>query len=702
MKEILYSLAEQARDALLDNSGGMLLTALIIIMITGLVGGIIARFLKQPLILGYILSGVFVGAAYKAGFGPAANESLSSLADFGVALLLFSMGLEFSKNDIRPVYKVAVWGSLAQVLFTMIAACVLAFILSKYHTELFTGFASYMLFATAFVSTSTAVVLKTLTSRRRMGTLSSRVMIGISIVQDLSVMPVMLIISKLDDLSSGIAQALGPLILGAAFMYLMMTVGAKYIPLYLKQVAKLESKELFLLAVTGLALGIGAFSESVGVSFSFGAFLAGIVLSDSDYGKKALYEMMPVRDLFAMLFFVSIGMMLDLRYLLDHFQLVLMLVFLTGMTRTVFLSAVTWCSGYRNVIPVAMFFGMFPTSEIAFIVIQTGRAGGIFTDGLFSLILCIVVCSMIIGPAFDALTAPVYSLLKRMPFWHASYQDIELPLPDLNNHVIIAGGGAIARSIAKLLTRLQMPYVIIESDHPTFQAAKKDSLTCIYGDPQQDVILTKAGIGEAKILLLAADGINDNLEVIRHARHMNPKILIVARADSPAEVEQLHKARILEIVQPKFEAGLELTRQALLAMQVQPVEIQNYLDSVRFDRYKPLMEGSQDYSAIAKMRSFAGLVALNWVKLPANSPFTGRSFADSRIRSRCGVSVVGVLHDGKFISNPPPEHIPQAGDILALIGTAEQQSAFAHEVGIAAPAATPAAAEHTADHTAKA
>ena len=674
--------------AILGSSVKLFVLAMILILLTGLAGGTIAKKLKQPLILGYILAGVIAGTVIKSAVGASGAMALDSLADIGVALLLFSMGLEFSKSDIQPVYKVSVWGSLAQVFFTLVTGAGLAYGISRFRPDLFTGLASWMLFGCAFVSTSTAVVLKTLKSKKRTGTLSYKVMIGISIVQDLTVIPLMLLICRLDDLSSGFLKAFFPLCTGTVFMIVMLTLGSKYIPMCLRHIARYESKELFLLAVMALALVIGLAADMAGTSFSFGAFIAGIVLSDSDYGKKALYELMPVRDIFAMLFFVSIGMMLDVSFLFRNATLVLVLVAATSMTRTIFLSAVTAKAGYRNVIPIAMFFGMFPTSEMAFVVIQTGRAAGIFPDSLYSLILCVVVCSMIAGPVLDSLTSPVYSLFRRTIWKKAPSSDIVMPPPDLSGHVIIAGGGAVARFMAKLFANLKFPYLIIEMEHPAFQEAKKASLVCLYGDPQQDVILTTAGIAEAEILLLASPGLADNLSIIRRARALNPKIKIVARAESEMEVEELHRANIHEIVQPRFEAGLELTRQALLAMNMPAVEIQNYLDTIRFDRYKPLMEGSEDFSVIEKMRSFAGLTALNWVRIPPDSSFAGKTLAETSVRSRYGVSIVGMLHEGRFTSNPGPDCIMAPGDILAVMGTPADQAQFGKAAG-AAPGPTP-------------
>ena len=395
-----------------------IVAALLVIVVTGLIGGVAAKKLRQPLILGYILAGVIVGVFFRAGFGNVAETAVGSLANIGVALLLFSMGLEFSKADIRPIFKIAVFGALAQVFFTFAAGTGLAWLLSRAPAlnmspdskmPLFSTTASLFLFGICFVSTSTAVVLKTLSSKGFENSLSGRVMIGISIVQDLTVMPLMLLVCQLGTFSTseGGLSSLAPLALSAVFMALMLTVGAKYLPLVTGHAARLESKELFLLSITGIALVSGAVSVAMGVTFSFGAFLAGIVLSDSSYGRKALAELSPVRDFFAMLFFVSIGMMLDVRYLGAHWLMVCALVVLTGLSRTVFLAAVTWISKYRNVIPVAMLFGMFPTSEIAFVVIGTGYQGGFITSELYSLILCIVVCSMIAGPLVDNLTTPV-------------------------------------------------------------------------------------------------------------------------------------------------------------------------------------------------------------------------------------------------------------------------------------------------------
>ena len=665
-----------------------IVAALLLIVVTGLIGGIVAKRLKQPLILGYILAGVLVGVLFKAEFGQVANSAINSLANIGVALLLFSMGLEFSKNDIRPIFKVAVFGALAQVFFTFLAGTGIAWMLSnnprinfsgETHIPLFSSNVSLFLFGICFVSTSTAVVLKTLSSRGYEDSLSGRVMIGISIVQDLTVMPLMLLVCQLGTMSSseGGLSSWMPLLLSTTFMVLMLTFGARYLPKLTERAARLESKELFLFSITGIALVSGAISVVMQVSFSFGAFLAGIVLSDSAYGKKALSELSPVRDFFAMLFFVSIGMMLDVRYLAEHWLLVGALVILTGLARTTFLAAVTWIFKHRNIVPVAMFFGMFPTSEIAFVVIGTGLQGGFFTSDLYSLILCVVVCSMIAGPIINNLTYPTYALFRRTIWRNFQRTDIVLPQPDLDRHMVLISGGRISRVIAHVLTRLKLKYVIIEPSFDLYHEAQAEGLNVIYGDPLSDIILAAARIGNAKVLVPMFEKMKESLAVIELARKSNPDIRIVMCASSPENEKCLSKENVDEIILSHFEVSLELTRRILVLNDISEARIQNYLDSVRASRYKPMLEGSPAFALSDKIRSFNGMITLQWTQIQYDSPLAGRSIEESGIRAQTGMSIVGIIHRGRTDANPRPDTVLHAGDLVAAIGNEEQATAFA-------------------------
>lgn len=637
-----------------------IVTALIVILITGLVGGLIAKRFGQPLLLGYILAGVVVSLCNNELEGWVLDYAqIQGLADIGVALLLFSMGLEFSPAEIRPIKNFAVWGALLQVFFTMLCMFVVGYFLGL-------NFYASGVAGAVFVSTSTAVVLKTLSSKNQSMTLCGRTMIGSSIVQDLTVIPIMMFFLNLSHMGEGIQSAFKPIVFCLIFLAVMFTLGAKFVSWILRRVAAWNTQELFLLCIVAISLGIGFIADKMGLSFSFGAFIAGIVLNGSDYGKKALYELVSVRDIFSLLFFVSIGMLLDISFLADHLYVVLILVFVTGFSRTIFLSLSAWVMGYRNVIPVAMFFGMFPTSEIAFIVLNVALAASVFTKEIYSLFLSTVICSMLIGPLMGALTNPVYDYLRRR-FNPLVINTINTPETLLRDHVVIAGGGKVARVVARVLAHLKIPYVIIEPDHFIFLETRDMGFECIFGAPYEEVILKAANVSRAKILIAAAT-YDHNVHIIRNARMLNPEIAVVSRADSQREAESLREYKVFEVVRPIFEFGLELSRLALHKLEIPMVEAQNYLDSVRYEYCKPLNIDRHDAAKHSKLHSFIGMAQFRWVEIKKDSPFTGKTFADFKDAMTCGGAVIGLMHGEDFILSPTPDTVLNEGDIIAIVG----------------------------------
>jgi len=429
---------------------------------------------------------------------------------------------------------------------------------------------------------------------------------------------------------------------------------------------------LFILAVTAVALCSGLITYLIGISFSFGAFLAGIVLSDSAYGKKALSELMPIRDLFTMLFFVSIGMKLDSSFLFRHAALVALCIFFTCFIRTSILSCITWIGGYRNVIPFAMLFGMVPTSEIAFVVAQSGYSDHIFSENIYSLILCTAVCSMLIGPIADNLTSVTYGIFRKYFFKNEPLKNnISIKLPELSNHIIIAGGGAFSRNFAHLLEKIRFSYVIIESDNQEFDKTFKDKYRVILGDPQSDVILHSAGIERAKLFIAAANGFGDNLDAIRAVREISSTVSVITRADSDEEIRDLQKYNVQDFVEPNLEVGMEMMRRVLLVCEDSATETQNALESIRKILYRKLY--GKNHSPAMRTKSFLGLLDLFWIQLTEDNPLCRKTIANSKIRTNTGSSIVGILRNDQFQTNPGPDAILLPGDMLAVIGNKEQK-----------------------------
>ena len=335
-----------------------------IIVVAGLIGALIAQQLRQPLILGYILAGVMVGP-FTGGVTVAEIHNIELLAEIGVALLLFALGIEFSLKELKPVRKIALIGTPIQILLTMAFGFGIGQLLGwEWDAALW--------FGGMIALSSTMITLKTLMNQGRLGTLSSRVMIGMLIVQDLAVVPLMIILPQLNQPGAGLS-VLGMAALKAAlFLFLMFFVGTRVIPILMARIASWNSRELFLLAITAMGLGIGYATYLFGLSFAFGAFVAGMVLSESDYSHQALSDIIPLRDLFGLLFFVSVGMLLDPAFLIANFGTILLVVLLIGVGKGLIFSILSRLFGYGNVVPLAVGLGLFQVGEFSFVLARVG------------------------------------------------------------------------------------------------------------------------------------------------------------------------------------------------------------------------------------------------------------------------------------------------------------------------------------------
>lgn len=638
-----------------------------IIVVGGLIGGLIAQRLRQPLIIGYILVGVLLGPN-TGGITVSDTHEIELLAEIGVALLLFALGLEFSLKELQPVRRIALIGTPLQMLLTILLGLLIGYELG------WSGSAS-LWFGSMIALSSTMVILKTLASQGRMGTLSSRVMIGMLIIQDLAVVPLMIILPQLNDPEAGLPVLGLAAVKAAIFLGGMIFVGTRVIPRVMAAIARWNSRELFLLAVTAMGLGIGYVSYLFGLSFAFGAFVAGLVLSESDYSHQALNDIIPLRDLFGLLFFTSVGMLLDPTFLVENLGLVLLVVLVVGVGKALIFGGLTWGFGYGNVMPLAVGLGLFQIGEFSFVLARVGLRGGFIDNDLYALVLTTAVVTMVLTPIVSGQTDRLYTLRKRF-FKHEPLQTINLPPGGLRNHVVIAGGGRVGSAVAQVLGRIGWPFVVIELDQRRVDGLKGDAMPIIYGDASQRVVLQAAQVEHARLVLVTVPTILITTATVTEIRRLNPTVHIVARAEGLEHLHSLHELGVHEVVQPEFEAGLEMTRQTLLHLDIAATEIQRFTDGVRDELYAPLYESHSDYRLLAQLRGAARLLDLGWVAVPHDSPLVGQSLRELDVRSQMGVSVVGVLRDGQLNANPSSTFRFAAGDAAAVIGDREQVAAF--------------------------
>jgi CPA2 family monovalent cation:H+ antiporter-2 len=645
---------------------------IVILVVAALIGALIAQRLRQPLILGYIAAGLVVGP-HTGGITISDTHEIELLAEIGVALLLFALGLEFSLSELKPVRKIALIGTPIQILLTIALGYGIGRVMG------WTPFIS-LWFGALISLSSTMVTLKTLMSQGWMGTLSSRVMIGMLLVQDLAVVPMMIILPQLANPGAGMPLIGIAVAKSVFFLLLMFYVGTRLLPWLLSKVARWNSRELFILTITALGLGIGYATYLFGLSFAFGAFVAGLVLSESDYGHQALSDIIPLRDIFGLLFFTSVGMLLDLGFLMANLATVLLLLVIISLGKGIIFSLLAFIFSYRNIVPLAVGFGLFQIGEFSFVLASVGIETGSIDRNTLSLVLAASVLSMVATPFVSSLSTPVYKLKKRF-FRHEQVQSANIPERGLDGHVIIAGGGRVGQYIAHVLRELEVDFAIMEINHQMMTASKEAGYPVIFGDMCQPVVLEAAGIRKAKLLLITPPSIVDAHAIVKQAALLNPGLSIVARAEGVEQAKDLYIKGVYMVVLPQMEAGLEIARQALLSLQFPATVIQEYTDIVRRHHYAPIYESEDDYNIITQLNSAKDLLEIFWVRLEPHSPLIGKTIFEADVRSRTGATIVGVIHNDIFRPNPEASYPFSQGDIVAVVGSGRQRDAF---MGLAA------------------
>ncbi|MBN2195451.1 MAG: cation:proton antiporter [Polyangiaceae bacterium] len=642
-------------------------TDIILLIVVAFGCGLLLQRLGQPLILGYIAAGIILGP-HTGGITVSNIHDIERLAEIGVALLLFALGLEFSVKDLKPVKRVALIGTPIQIILTIGLG------LAVGHLTGWSWRDSLWLGACMSLS-STMVILKTLMNHGWLGTLSSKVMIGMLIVQDLAVVPLIIILPQLNNPSVGL-PVLGFAVLKAAvFIVGMLLLGTRLLPLLMGHIAKLGSRELFLLAIAAIGLGVGYVTHLVGLSFAFGAFVAGMVLSESDYGHQALSDIVPLRDLFGLLFFASVGMLLDPVFLKDHLPEVVVLVLAVSIGKGAIFAILAKVFGYGNVIPLAVGLGLFQVGEFSFVLATVGVQTDSIDHDLFSLILTTAILTMILTPLVSSQTARIYSLRKRL-FRHEPLETLNIPETGLRQHAVIVGGGRVGSRIAGVLRGFGLPLVVVELDHRRVESARTDGIPIVYGDATHEIVLEATEIGTARVMVVTTPDLVTTRTVVTNARRQNGELNVIARASEPAFLPILKGIGVKSVVLPEVEASLEMTRKALLHFAVPVTEIQNRTESLRQDLFAPFFDEGHDYKTLMQLRSAEHQFDLRWVLLPEDSPLVKRSIGSAGIRRKAGASVVGVIRNEDLITNPDAEFAFEANDLVAIIGTEEACRAF--------------------------
>lgn len=555
-----------------------LLTSMAIVLGIALVGGIAVRFLRLPVILGYLLSGVVIGP-----YGMALVEDVDeveTLATIGVVLLMFTLGIEFSLKTLKQIGKVATFGGVAQILATAGLGILVGWLLDWSIREA-------ILFGLFISLSSTIIVLKTLMERGELGSPHGRVMIGILLVQDLSVVPMMVILPSMEESGMALLTALGWAVLKALiFLVAIFILGFWAFPWFMKRVAEVRSRELFLLTVVCLCLGSAFGAYYVGLSIALGAFVAGLLVSESDYAHQALADIRPLRDMFAVLFFASLGMLIDPGFIVKNPLEVGVVVAAIVVGKFIITSLVPKVFGYSDKTTLFVGSGLFQIGEFSFVLAALALETDLISNDLYSLTLTAAVITMLMTPFAMGLASGAYHRIiqtgRGARLFASSLDPGSLEEGrQLTNHVVICGYGEVAKNLGQVLERRKFIYLVIDIDPNVINAAHERGIPCIYGDASNREILAQAELERARVMVITfPDPIATRLAV-ESARSINPRLNIVARIHTDEDVEKLRSLGVAELVRPEVEAGLEIIRHTLHRFGLTSQEIQYIVNTLR-------------------------------------------------------------------------------------------------------------------------
>jgi monovalent cation:H+ antiporter-2, CPA2 family len=647
-----------------------LLINIVVALVVAFIGGVIARRISLPTIVGYLLAGIAIGPFTPGFVGDTAT--ISQLAELGVIFLMFGVGLHFSLEDLWTVRAVAIPGALGR----MVIIILLGFGFSQLWEWTIT---SGIVIGLAISIASTVVLLRVLTDNGLLNTPHGKATIGWVIVEDLATVLILVLMPTLVNTADGFNWGqLGLTLLKAAgFVLVALFAGKRFIPWILLRIAHTRSRELFILAILTIALGIAlAAAELFGVSLALGAFVAGVVVNESPLSHQVGADVLPFQEAFAVLFFVSIGMLVNPGYIFNNITTILaftaLIVFGKALVTMLMGFILPW-SAHTTLILAAV---LSQIGEFSFILGQEGMVLGLLDRGQYSLILAGSLLSITLNPILLRVVTPAEKWLQKLPaVWRLLDRHKPMPLSvdeSIEGHVVIVGYGRVGHHIVNLLGQMEIPHLVIDADAARIEELNRRGVPSLYGDASNSEILTHAGLQRARALVVAGPDESSSELVVAAARDIAPTLPIVARATTIDGIDRLSELGAQDVIHPELEGGLEIVRHALLQLNFPLHEIIHYIDAVRRDHYDVQVNTEEEQRFLHEFISASGNVEVSWFRLEADSPLVGQTLQEANLRTRTGASVVAIKRNRQLIANPKSLTVFEAEDRIGLIGAKEQ------------------------------
>ncbi|MDQ3321644.1 MAG: cation:proton antiporter [Acidobacteriota bacterium] len=627
--------------------------------------------LKLPLLVGLMLTGIVIGPY---GLGLIKElEAIEILAEIGVMLLLFTIGLEFSLHRLREMKRLVLIGGGLQVGLTIAAVSLVAVLFGR-------GLNQAVFFGFLVTLSSTAIVLKSYAERNEVDAPHGRAGVGILLFQDISIVLMMLLVPVLGGKDAASFGAVAAKLAGS-LLGLIVIVAAAWllVPVMLKQIVRLKSPEVLLLLVVLVFLGIAFVTAQFGLSLALGAFIAGMVLADSDYSHQVTADILPFRDVFNSIFFVSIGLLLSVGALIENLFTVFLWVVLLVVGKALIVWAVIQLLGFPQRVAAMTALGLAQIGEFSFVLAKVGRSVDLLPDTDYQSFLAASIISMIITP-FMIAAAPRFGYFiqsivpDKKSAEDTSETEEELHITStggLNNHVIIVGYGLNGRNLARVLRAVTVSYTILDLNAETVRAAKEKGEKINFGDATRREVLHHAAIENANALVLAMSDAQAARRTVRQARAMNEKIYIVVRTRYTSEITELLRFGADEVIPEEFETSIEIFSRVLLRYGVDRHTIENQIERVRRQGYEMLRSPSIQRIEMSNLNAALHAAATENIKLSRDSPVVGKTLGELDLRGKTGATLIAVVRGEDTKIGPGASYKLQEVDTLILFGKPE-------------------------------
>ncbi|WP_200976786.1 monovalent cation:proton antiporter family protein [Echinicola sp. 20G] len=655
-----------------------------IVIIFGLATLVILLFmrLKVPTIIGFLFTGAIAGP-----YGLSlvnASTTVDVLSEIGVILLLFVIGMEFSLKSLMSIKKAVFIGGSLQVALTILIASTASYFLGfEWNVAVFFGF--------LLALSSTAIVLKLLQESGQVNNLTGKTILAILIFQDIIIVPMMLLTPMLAGESDNIFLSLFYMIVKGGLVILITILSAKYlIPNLLYRIARTRNEELFLLSIIVICFSVAFLTSLMGLSLGLGAFLAGLIISESEYSHHATGKILPFREIFLSFFFVSVGMLFDVGFLFQHIGIILLLVLMVFSIKFIMTAIAVRSIGVDFKEAFIVGFSIFQIGEFSLLLAKEGLKFELLDENNYQYFLAVSIITMAITP---------FVINKRE---NLSFKIVNLPLPkqlktkfisaagsismanfegeELSDHLVIIGYGLNGRNLSKAAKRAKIPYSIIEMNPETVRVEAEKGEPIIYGDASNEIVLKHVNVHRARVVVIAISNSDATKSIIAAIRLLTKNASIIVRTRYVNEISANLSMGADEVIPEEFETSIEIFTRVLNKYLIAKDEIEDFTEEVRSHNYEMFRSTKTN----GRDRLNLDLPEINFVSLKVardSGNYINKPLKKINLREGLGINLVALKRDGKTTSNINGETKLKFGDIVYVVGKPESLGVFEKEVG---------------------